>query len=470
VKTKFEQSKVNSHILLFGVGFALPFFLIKIIPYYCKVDIDVFHLWGDCLAQYGRQIYLTCNNITPPNYPSVGLLASAGILHIIKSITGLTNGEAINHAFRLYLAVFDGLNFFLFITIARMMHFRNPLLIGFVLLLIPSNLAGGSIWGQIDNIALSLCLVTSVALIKSWSGSHDDYEGSKWKPIAWLLLAVVSLPFFLLVKQLSIFSVPYFLVLFTVTILRFWQHWQFKGLLWIGVALGIFAVVFYSLDHILAVPDQFLGSSYYYVWAGGGSYQVKQISGNGFNIWIFLGRDMGSSSLAPFSLWSNQDFDLRVSPYHLGILLYLGWMLFLLGTAVDLVRQFLRESIATLSPIHPALIAVLFLYHGLSYLGFNLFLTGTHERYMYMGYPFLLLAAAWFLTQRLVFSWRLTAFCFSSAFIYGCFVFSVLGPLPGIFFAFKRHEFLASLHLFLLLLLLDAWLQVWRTRYKIPRL
>ncbi|HEY5138409.1 MAG TPA: hypothetical protein VIJ25_03700, partial [Methylococcales bacterium] len=385
MKTKFEQSKENSHILLFGIGFALPFIFAKLIPYFCSGDIETFRLWADCLAQYGRQIYLACNmppDHSLPNYPTVGLLASAGIIHIIKSITGLTNGDAIYHAFRLYLAVFDGLNFFLFITIARMMHFRNPLLIGFLLLLIPSNLAGGSIWGQTDNIALSLCLVTSIALIKSWSGSQDDYEGSKWKPIAWLILAVVSLPFFLLVKQLSIFSVPYFLVLFTVTILRFWQHWQSKGLLWIGVALGVFGVVFFSLDHILAVPDQFLGSSYYYVWAGSGSENGKLISGNGFNIWIFLGRDMGSSALTPFSLLSNKDFDLSVGPYYLGILLYLGWIMFLLGTSVGIVRQLFRERIATLSPIDPAIIAVLFLYHGLSYLGFNVLLTGTHERYL----------------------------------------------------------------------------------------
>lgn len=173
---------------------------------------------------------------------------------------------------------------------------------------------------------------------------------------------------------------------------------------------------------------------------------------------------MWSSSREPIPLL----FNLSSTPHALGIGLYGVWMLFLLAALVRIGRTFLKkDNTVAFSHAQPAWIAILFLYHGLTYLGFNLLLTGTHERYMYIGYPFLLLAALWFLSQRVVFTQRLTVFCLFSAFVYGCFVFSIIGPLPGVFFAFRRHEFLASLHLFLLVLLADAWLQIWRAPYKI---
>jgi hypothetical protein len=110
------------------------------------------------------------------------------------------------------------------------------------------------------------------------------------------------------------------------------------------------------------------------------------------------------------------------------------------------------------------LLALLSLFHGLSHLGFNVFLSGTHERYLYLGYPFLLLAAAWFYGRRSVFSWRPTAFCFLSAAAYGGFVYGINRSLPQLLFALRRHEFLASIHLFLLIVLSDLWLQALRAR------
>jgi hypothetical protein len=461
-------------ILLFvGFGFALTFIVPNIALYFHKTDVQTFHAWADCFNQTGREIYLACyydNSPTPgliAAYPSIGMLASGGIIAAIKSMTASTDWELISNIFRSYLFLFDLFNLFLFITIARMMQFRKPMQIGLGLFLIPSNLAGGALWGQIDNIALTFCLVTSIALIKSWSIDRKDYAGSQHRAIAWLLVAVTSLPIFILVKQLSIFSFPYFVVIFTITAIKFWQNWQRKGMLWIAGALGIFATAFYCFDHILTISDKFFGSSYYYIWTGGDIDSRYIISANGFNIWMFLGRDPASSSRVPFSLLWNNDLAISMSPHDLGVLLYLAWSLFLLGTTGILAHKLLAESRITPNRIHPKLVAVLFLYHGLSHLGFNLLLTGTHERYLYTGYPFLLLAGAWFFTQRMGFSWRLIGLCFLSAFIYGCFVFSIIGPLPGIFFPFSRHEFLASLHLFLLVLLGDAWVQICRANHKL---
>jgi len=453
-----QSKKARYFVLLFFcIGFAINFIIANMVPYYHRSDVQVFRVWADCFFQSKLKIYLTCNT---GFYPTIGMLASGGIIYSIKALTGLTDGEFINNAFRSYLFFFDILNLFLFVAIARMMRFQKPIILGLALFLIPSNIVGGAIWGQIDNISLSFCLISSIAMIKSWGELHN--AKSDLKAISWLLVAALSLPIFILVKQLSAFSLPYFLVLFVVTTIKFWQKWQKKGAVYICAAIGVFFLVFYSLDHLLAVPKNFLGSSYYYIWTGGSSGHGNIISANGFNIWIFLGRDPASSSRIPFSLLWDKDAIFKVSPYDFGIALYLFWIIFLLVTTGWLTRKNSQEFNADPSSGEPKLMAVLFLYHGLSYLGFNVLLTGTHERYMYNGYPFLLFAIAWFLTQRLVFSWRITVFCFASAFIYGCFVFSIIGPLPGILFAFSRHEFLASIHLLLLILLADAWLQICR--------
>lgn len=348
-----------------------------------------------------------------------------------------------------------------------MMRLRRPWLIGLILFLIPSNLAGGSIWGQIDNISLSFCLISSMAMIKSWSSLH--MSKSNLKAIAWLILAAISLPVFILIKQTSIFSAPYFLVLFIITVIKFWQKDQIKSLGYIFAVLIIFGITLYTFDHIFSVPQGFFGSSYYYMWAGGRSSYGHYISANGFNIWVFLRPDPSISADVPFSLLWDRDIMLNVPPYSFGITLYLLWMIFLFITTVWAIRTFYKKLFIAFSENQPKLMAFLFLYYGLSNLGFNIFLTGTHERHLYIGYPFILLGVTCFLTQKLIVSWRVIVLCFASAFVYGCFVFSVIGPLPGIFFAFRRQEFVASIHLLLLIVLTDNWIQIYRSNqlYKV---
>ena len=452
---------------------ALPFILVALTPFYYRHDIENFRLWAECLDLYGRQIYLSCEMEAPPNYPFVGLMASAGVLHAIKSIAGITDGASLDIIFRYFLAAVDVVNFVLIMAIARMMRLRYPFWIALALLVIPSNLVGGAIWGQIDNISLLFCLITTVALIKSCSAirQNENRMGQgDWLPFGWLMLALLAMAAYLLTKQLNVFSIPYLVLFVGVIVIGFWRTWKFAGLI---IAIGVvvlFGVVLFGMDQILSVASQFHGSGYYYVWTGGGSEHASKISGNGFNIWMFLGWDMRSPSMRPFSLLWDENAVLIARPYYLGIGLYLFFMLFLLITVLSMVQRLPYLSRETGFDPQPALVAVLFLYHGLSYLGFNVLLTGTHERYMYSGYRFLLLAVTWFLTRRFVVSWRYAALCFFSAIAYGFFVFSRIGPLPGVLFAFEQHQFQAALHLFLLIVLLDAWWQIWRRRDELARL
>jgi hypothetical protein len=172
---------------------------------------------------------------------------------------------------------------------------------------------------------------------------------------------------------------------------------------------------------------------------------------------------MDSSSQIPFTSISIWNWKLDVTPYHAGILLFVGFLIFLLLTGLWAIWQMLRSQTRS-NPqpqSQPYLMALLCLFFGLSQLGFNVLLSGTHERYLFLGYPFLLIAVTWFGMNQSIGSRRAIFLCFLAAFAYGCFVFSVLGaPLPEILFPLKRHEFLAAIHLFLLFVLVELWLKV----------
>jgi hypothetical protein len=450
-------------LFLFILGMALPFLLVTYVHYYCTGDVATFRSWAECLEKYSQKIYLACKPV-PPNYPTVGLLMSAGIIHVIKSIFGVTNGKIIDDIFRHYLAFFDLINFLLLIWLASLMKFRFPIFIGLILLIVPSTLVGGALWGQIDGISLCFCLLATIGFFKSWLSKVDSGNRNGWKSGLWLLFGVINLSIYILTKQLSIFSLPFFLLLWFIVGWKLWKDFHYRGLFWLVTALSVFTISLHFLDSVLAVPAQFNNSSFWYVWMGGGSEHAEQISGNGFNIWMFLGRKMLSSSHAPFPLLWNHGLKLDASPYKAGIFLYGIFLAFLLLTGLRMSWLFIKSKTDTEQQnnrnIYP--IACLCFFLGLSYLGFNVLLTGTHERYLYLGYPFLLISIIWFYVNKLKFSWRSTIFCFFAASAYGFFVFAWMdAPLPGIFFPLRRHEFLASIHFFLLAVLIEKWVQIW---------
>ncbi|MDJ0741854.1 MAG: hypothetical protein QNJ32_00680 [Xenococcaceae cyanobacterium MO_167.B27] len=447
----------NSICLLFLIllGITLPFLLVTNIDSYFRGDINVFHSWANC---WSHKIYVACQPKIPPNYPVAGLTLSAGLIHTITSIFDITERNTSDMIFRYYLAFFDSLNFLLFIWLASLMRFRFPIIIGFILLIIPSTWVGGAIWGQIDGIALFFCLLSTICFFKSWLTNDIDIESVKvWKSTMWLLLGNLSLSLYILTKQLAIFSLPFFFLLYMITVWKFWKNFHYRGLLWVFLTLFMFIFFFRYIDSLFEVPGQFHNSSYWFVWTGGGSEHGNKISGNGFNIWMFLGRDMWSSSRTPFFTLKLGNWKDDIAPYQAGIFLYSIFTAFLLFICCKCIWTILNKKIEfgqrDKADVH--LIALLCFFHGLSHLGFNVLLTGTHERYLYLGYPFLLIAVTWFYTNKIAFSWQLTISCFFAAFAYGCFVFSMTGPLPKLLFPLQRHEFLASIHVFLLIFLLE---------------
>jgi hypothetical protein len=469
-----DQEQWNKSIFLWVIillGIALPFLLVTYIDSYFRGDINIFHSWVGC---WNQRTYIECQIKGPPNYPVAGLALSAGVIHAIIYTFGIIERTTGDLIFRYYLAFFDSLNFLLFIWLANLMRFPFPIFIGIILLIIPSNWVGSAVWGQIDGISLFFCLLSVICFFKSWRFNDTDTANRKaWKSGIYLILGTGSFAIYILTKQLAIFSLPFFLILGLITAWRYWQLFQYKGIVWIFLALIFFIFFFRSLDSLLEVPEQFYNSSYWFVWKGGGSEHGNKISGNGLNIWMFLGRDMWSSSHIPFLSLKLGNFQYNFSPYQTGISLYSIFISLILFTCGKAIWKFCKSKIWSEQRDKAAgyLISLLFLFHGLCHLGFNVLLSGTHERYLYLGYPFLLIAITWFYINQIEFSLRSIIFCFFAALAYGCFVFSIMGPLPQILFPFQRHEFLASLHLFILVFLLDSWINISKNIIKrIPKI
>ena len=215
----FNQSKSSKVFTLFLLifGILLPFLLVNYVHYYYKNDVATFRGWAECLEKFEQQIYLKCLP-TPPNYPVVGLFLSAGTIQAIKSVFNVSDSKNIDFIFRHYLAFFDLLNFILFTRLASLMRFRFPIFIGLILLIVPSTLVGGAIWGQIDGISLTFCLLATIGFFKSWfSNDVNSLDQSKWKNLFWLLFATLNLVILTLIKQLSLFSLPFFFILILIT-------------------------------------------------------------------------------------------------------------------------------------------------------------------------------------------------------------------------------------------------------------
>lgn len=451
--------KFLSFILL-SLGIILPFLLVKLIPYYFVDDVGAFHVWADCLRQNPQDIYSLCK----PDYPTTGLLFSGGAIYLIKFLIKTTDRATVDAAFRYYLAGFDALNFLVLIWLGSLLKFRFPVWLSLAIIAVPSTWAGGTVWGQIDGISLFFCLLATVGFFQFWASLRETatlkLKFQKHNYL-WLLLAIVSLAIYWLSKQLTLFSLPFFLAISLISIGKLWQYFHLKGVAIACFFIFLFAALFSFLDSLFTIPESFHHSSYWFGWQQG--FQPS-ISGNGFNIWMFLGWEMSTSPYLPFVKLNLGIWQGEISPYTAGIVLYAVFMISLILTGFKAAYRLFKSNFQNREKADNYLMALLCLFLGLSYLGFNVFLSGTHERYLHLSYPFLLTGVTWFYTKNNLFSRRFLLFCFVAAVAYGLFVLSVIYNynLVAILFPLKRHEFLASIHLFLLLLLWNDWFQICR--------
>jgi hypothetical protein len=406
----------------------------------------MFSEWADCWGADRERIYDICKSA---NYPYIGLLLSAGTLAEIKRITGAHEVSDVAYYFQYVLAFFDACNFIFLVLIARALQIRYAVIISLVIIALPSSWVGGALWGQIDGISQFFLLSTVFCLIEAIQSSSLRRT---IRSISFFFVALLTLGAAVLTKQLTIFSA---IGLVPLALLAFANLWSLSKLHKFGAIGSVFIAValFVVVDTRLAVHG-YLGSSYLFVWLGGGSTHGAVISGNGFNIWTLLNRSMSSSSGVPFYCANLFAKEICLTPQHSGLIMY-GLYMLLLGTLFWVLSWHALMPLGLRDQTQGNFVIVCFIvFLAQANLGFNVFLTGTHERYLYHCFPFLILASFFFLQQSSLLSWRSASFYLATAVVYGVFVASILHPLPAWLSLLRSHKFVALVNLALLLNLL----------------
>ncbi len=342
-----KKYRIPGYVLLFAACI-LPLTLRLLFPdTYHHYDVHTFQQWGD-FHDNMKDLYLTecyCN------YPYLGMLLSTGLIRLL--------GDAV-FPFLVVLSFVDMLNILILYRIFRKLGCSKPALWAGIIGLLPAVWVGGALWGQIDTIGQTFLLLLTVVIIQHLrSGEH--------KAIYFVLYGLLFSAC-ILTKQLLLFPLAPIGV-FLLTHLVQSANWMNTLRL---VTLG---VLFFLLP--IAIIDSYVSIPGNYAWSHlekillEGSDHMDEISGNGFNIWMLFYDNMGAAST---------DTLIITSPKKLGLLMFVGLFLFVTIRQI----QFLRSD----SEWKDRLIVLLFFFVLIN-LGFNLFLTGTHERYLYHFYPFM---------------------------------------------------------------------------------
>ena len=412
-----KWSAERSDVILYAAGLLFPFLILSVfISKFYYNDVGVFAQWADCWKDDASHVYALCQYA---NYPFLGMVFTAGLISGLKDVFHVNEFVATVVYFRTILAAFDALNFALLVAIARALKIQHPVRIALMIALLPSSWAGGAVWGQIDDISQFFLLAGLYGLLRAYQTSGE----TGLRSVACFLLAMFSFVGGLLTKQMAVFSIAALTPLAIAVLARFRSSPRLNRLL-AGAGILAAAGFFLVLDRQIDISG-FFGSSFLYVWLGGGSHHYYRITGDGFNLWVLLDRPLGSQSNVPFSSFSVFGHELRFTP------LACGFVLFGLYTLLvsRLFYQFVWRRLAPLDGSRTEVfIACCILYLAMINLGFNVLLTGTNARYLYHFYPFLFLSAAVLPSSNAFARPSMIGFYIASSIVYGVHVLACIDP------------------------------------------
>ncbi len=351
---KIKLKMIKKKILLVVAASLFTTIFRILFPDLYSNDVNIFISWNDFTDTFNNVYNTDCFC----NYPIVGLLFSSGILKFFNNDT---------FPFLIFLAIFDTVNIFIFYKILLKTKVKKPEYWSIVFAVLPAVWSAGSLWGQIDNIGLSFILLLVLMIL------HLDFDTQK-RNKTWLFYMGIIMSLALLLKQLTVFTIlPLFFLIITLII----KEKQNKLLTFSYICLIILGLLFPIIifDLWLKFPSNYISHIEKIVLYG--SNHMDKISGNGINIWMLLNRDMWSSSLTPF--------------YHSLTPKNTGRLLFLVLSALTGLLLFLNVFSSSTKATKKTIVLNFILYICLINISFNLFLSGTHERYLFYFYPIMLL-------------------------------------------------------------------------------
>jgi len=442
------KEKWLSYICLF-IGISFPFVIVKELKYFHEPDIWTFISWSDYWAYSVRDIYLNCKTC---NYPILGILVTGGLITLLKELS-ITVDQDIYQYYRYFLAIGDAFVFLLNFVLIRLLNIPYAIFIALFIALLPSSWAGTSVWGQIDGIVQIWILSSLIGFLLSVKNIIEDIDNKHFdKGLTYFFLGSVSTVFGMFTKQLFVFSIPTLLFLWIVNQYLFIKRYGFNNLKKVLVVNILVILILVLPDLYLRFPDDFK-DHLNYIFFGGGSSNIswKSISWNGFNIWNLLGWKQSTASTQAF--WG------PLSPLNTGVVLFL---FYLTALFIPLVLKLIRSRKRLVWFMNNCNgFASLFVFSlGLVYLGFNVMVPGTHERYMFHSYPFLIISIIYFWYKYRTLSARWVIYVSLCAFAYGTFVLKLIGLNLSLLFVFQNHYFQIAMHIVLLVFLTDAWFRV----------
>ena len=404
MKPKYSEN------LLLALGVSFSCLVVLLLPkMYFFLDVDTFWKWSVAWNQDWRSVYVACSTC---NYPIVGMFLSAGLMGWLRN-TGVTYQQAVFY-YRLGMGLVDGINILLIYYILKRFNVDKPAAIAGLIGASLSSWAGGALWGQIDGFSQLFILLILAWIIQKNTSGHPSARGYR----GYLAAAAALFGLLLLTKQLTLFSSVALGLLIAADAWFQTRAWRpFLQNMFMG--LGVLLVVLFGWDLILqnVAPYRF---HVLYIWVTG-TFMPGIISGNGFNLWMLLGRDMWSSAHVTIFAGLPQS-----DPYLLGILLFLLLMaIATLSLALFVWGQYRRGE----RLLNRELLLNFILYLAWSNLCFNVFLTGTHERYLFHFYPYIFIAWVGLAAYSKLFSNKFLPILLLSATLYGLFVLQIMNGI-----------------------------------------
>lgn len=410
--------------IYFLIGIFFSFLMVLAFPgLFFRLDLEVFLKWSKIWSLGWQDIYSNCPSC---NYPILGMFSSAGLMNIINH-----QGQAnVFSTYRLILSGIDAVNVCLVYFILKHLKINRPAYIAGIVGISISSWAGGALWGQIDSISQFFILLTIYWIIYKNTGAPVK----KYQYFFFLACGAFLLAMTLLTKQLTIFS-GLALMLFFIAEIWFDKNGNRSKWLYLVFFLFLFFISLLIFDPFLKLNSSYF-SHLVYIWKEG-TFQAGLISGNGFNIWILTGRDMWSSAYLP--LIHSIPFS---NPYFLGEVLFLlfsglisfSLLLWLMNRWKNGKKLLDRE----------VMLNFIFLM-AIFNLGFNVFLTGTRDRYLFHFYPLIIIAWSGLSEISPLFTERMKSFLILSASLYGIFILQIITSI-NLGTGIVTHIIMALLH------------------------
>lgn len=381
--------KLKTHHILLLIVLIIPIVVrMLFISTYHGFDVGTFENWIVSTTPFYKVYATDCYC----NYPIIGLFLSTGVLKLVGSFS----------LFFIYLAVFESINALLFYALLGFLKINHKWIYTLLFVVLPSTLSGGALWGQIDHIGLTLLLILLIVLAQIYRNNSEQKATPRWYYLS------IGILFYLTVftKQLLIFP----LIPIGIAILLILHNR--KNL---KEAIGLFAIMlvgflipFIGFETWLSYPDTYQLTHYQRILESGSDH-MDIISGNGITIWQLFYQNLEHPSTEKIIAF--------LSPKYIGLILtccFSAWLFF----------QYIKKSFLSKGVVFQ--IALLCLVIATFNLIFNLFLTGTHERYLFYFYPFLILAFLGLRTTSGLFKKYDVILFFLGSIGYGLFVLAIL--------------------------------------------